>query len=125
MSISSTSTGSDTSVHARLPEFRALLDEQRRYQIADIVELSSDTLTPQADMEDTSRAGDLHVVSLLIAAARQQLQETEAALARIDAGSYGHCESCAVAIIPERLKLLPAARYCIGCQARNRTRRSS
>ncbi len=43
--------------------------------------------------------------------------ETEAALQRIDKGTYGRCESCGGAIGRQRLLALPATRYCIACSA--------
>jgi DnaK suppressor protein len=41
------------------------------------------------------------------------LTEINAALARIDDGSYGRCERCGQAIAPERLEALPWATLCI------------
>lgn len=46
----------------------------------------------------------------------QLLREVKAALARIDDGSYGICESCEEEIKPRRLDAVPWARYCIECQ---------
>lgn len=43
--------------------------------------------------------------------------EISAALRRIDAGSFGTCESCDKAIVAERLKALPYTRYCVNCAA--------
>jgi RNA polymerase-binding transcription factor DksA len=37
------------------------------------------------------------------------------AAARLDDGTYGYCENCGVQINPERLEILPAARWCINC----------
>jgi len=45
----------------------------------------------------------------------QELAETEAALARIDHGSYGRCDGCGGAIGRQRLLALPEARLCIPC----------
>ena len=45
------------------------------------------------------------------------LEETVAAIGRVDAGSYGTCENCTQAIIPERLDTLPYTRYCTACSA--------
>jgi RNA polymerase-binding protein DksA len=41
------------------------------------------------------------------------LAEIEAALARIDDGTYGLCERCGTPIRPERLEALPWATLCI------------
>lgn len=43
--------------------------------------------------------------------------EVVAAIARIDAGSYGTCESCGRAVGPERLEALPTVRLCLSCKA--------
>ena len=47
---------------------------------------------------------------------RQQVQEIQAALARIDDGTYGDCARCGEPIHPKRLETMPMARYCIRCQ---------
>jgi DnaK suppressor protein len=44
-----------------------------------------------------------------------QLREIEAALRRIDDGSYGNCERCEEPIDPRRLDADPTARLCIDC----------
>jgi DnaK suppressor protein len=44
------------------------------------------------------------------------LYHIEEALARIEDGSYGQCESCGGKISMERLKALPHARLCISCK---------
>ena len=46
------------------------------------------------------------------------LEEVEAALRRIEKGSFGFCEANGEKISVARLKAMPYARYCIKCQAR-------
>jgi DnaK suppressor protein len=48
--------------------------------------------------------------------ADQQLALVDAALDRIDAGTFGLCLRCGRAIDPERLDALPWAPRCIDCQ---------
>ena len=50
-------------------------------------------------------------------AAREELAELEAALARIEAGTWGRCEKCGGAIGRTRLRALPETRLCLGCSA--------
>jgi DnaK suppressor protein len=45
----------------------------------------------------------------------QELQETCAALERIELGTYGRCDACGGAIGRQRLLALPTAHYCLGC----------
>jgi DnaK suppressor protein len=51
----------------------------------------------------------------------EELLETDAALQRIEQGSYGRCERCSGAIGRQRLLALPAARLCIECTGRARS----
>jgi len=53
-------------------------------------------------------------------ASRWALADTEEALARLSAGTYGRCESCAGAIAAGRLAVTPETRYCARC-AQGRT----
>ncbi|MCW1933547.1 TraR/DksA family transcriptional regulator [Pararhodobacter zhoushanensis] len=46
---------------------------------------------------------------------RAELRMIFAALARLDAGSYGVCVTCAAPIAAERLDLLPATPFCRDC----------
>jgi RNA polymerase-binding transcription factor DksA len=52
----------------------------------------------------------------LITSARQSVADTAHALRRMAEGSYGTCERCAASIAPERLEILPQARFCVPCQ---------
>ena len=56
----------------------------------------------------------------LVAVLRQanaDLVELEAALGRVDGGTYGVCERCGLPIAAARLDARPAARRCITCAA--------
>jgi RNA polymerase-binding protein DksA len=46
------------------------------------------------------------------------LAQIEAALQRIEAGTYGICQNCGQPISPERLEARPWAELCIDCQRR-------
>jgi len=48
---------------------------------------------------------------------RRELAEIDAALSRIDEGSYGACVGCGRKIEPARLRTLPAASHCAECAA--------
>lgn len=45
-----------------------------------------------------------------------RLELVEAALTRMDDGTYGACDRCGNEIAIDRLSALPFARYCIACQ---------
>jgi len=46
----------------------------------------------------------------------EHLAEVDAALRRLDDGTYGACLRCGRPIAPERLEALPWAAHCIECQ---------
>jgi DnaK suppressor protein len=52
--------------------------------------------------------------------AQQTLSEIEAALRRMDDGTYGVCEVCGKPVAPERLAAIPWARRCIDDQRKVR-----
>jgi DnaK suppressor protein len=54
--------------------------------------------------------------------ARELLDQTERALARIDAGTYGVCESCGKPIGKARLQAYPRATLCVACKQREERR---
>ena len=45
-----------------------------------------------------------------------ELGDIEAALARMDGGTYGQCTECGMTIAPARLNAYPTAKRCIDCQ---------
>jgi RNA polymerase-binding protein DksA len=47
---------------------------------------------------------------------KRRLSEIDQALARIEAGTFGVCESCGQAIPAKRLERLPDASLCVACK---------
>jgi len=47
---------------------------------------------------------------------REMLRRIDAALGRIDAGTFGECENCGKKVHDARLDALPWALHCIDCQ---------
>ena len=67
------------------------------------------------DPEGTTIAFERSQVGALITQARERLREVEAALERVEAGSYGTCARCGRTIPDERLEARPTAAYCVAC----------
>ena len=74
----------------------------------------------QADMGATSFERD-HELTVLNSE-RDKLAQIERALARIDDGSYGVCESCGNPIGKMRLMAFPRATLCMTCKQREERR---
>lgn len=64
-----------------------------------------------------SMTHDDEMVADLLARRKRDLQKIDHALAEMDAGRYGACEDCGEEINAKRLKALPFATRCLGCQA--------
>ena len=67
------------------------------------------------DPEGATIAFERSQVSALARQARDHLAEIDAAVARLEAGTYGVCERCGQPIAAGRLEARPTARLCIGC----------
>jgi DnaK suppressor protein len=61
-----------------------------------------------------------HLAFATLEQGQKTLAEVEAALHRMDRGTYGVCESCGEEIPEVRLRALPWARYCLKCAERRR-----
>ncbi len=108
---------------------RRLLDERQR--VLDAIEnihtenpgsISDETeeLTFQDNhLGDVATATfDREMASTLEENSTHVLAEIDAALARIENGTYGVCERCGNAIAEDRLQALPWATLCIDCKRR-------
>lgn len=47
--------------------------------------------------------------------AKHEIEEIDTALRRVAEGTYGICEACGDPIVEERLRALPATRFCMDC----------
>ncbi|MET1022300.1 MAG: TraR/DksA C4-type zinc finger protein [Arthrobacter sp.] len=107
-----------------IERFRALLHEERDRKLALLPALRQDITSVNAarqnsnvddehDPEGATIAFELSQASALLHQSRQGLAQIEAALERIDAGSYGICEVCGEEIAEGRLEARPWTPYCI------------
>ena len=67
-------------------------------------------------VDEASRSIERELLFELSDNERVTLDQIEAALRKIDKGTYGLCESCQKPVARARLEALPFARYCISCQ---------
>ncbi|MGW6458463.1 TraR/DksA family transcriptional regulator [Streptomyces sp. NPDC055078] len=58
----------------------------------------------------------------LAANAREMLEQTERALLRLDAGTYGLCENCGKPIGKARMQAFPRATLCVECKQKQERR---
>jgi DnaK suppressor protein len=72
------------------------------------------------DPEGATIAFERSQVGALVRQAQNHLLEIDAAMTRLNAGTYGICESCGEPIGEGRLAARPVARSCILCAAQSR-----
>ncbi len=91
---------------------RALLEAERDALRSELTELGG--LDYDANFADSSQVtAERGETERLANSLRETLDEVEAALAKLDAGTYGLCEECGEPIAAARLEAMPAARFCI------------
>ena len=91
------------------------------HDFAAVVAASRDTnADDEHDPEGATIAFERSQLDALARQARLQLVEIDAALGRLDDGTYGTCGVCGGPIGEERLAARPVARTCISCAASNR-----
>ena len=116
---------------AELEQLRAELEAETVGLRADIARMASDIAELLTDAvqdagDDQTDAGTKvfereHELALS-QNAQDLLDQGERALARIDAGTYGVCESCGQPIGKARLQAFPRANMCVACKQRQERR---
>jgi DnaK suppressor protein len=95
---------------------RAALEEEREQLRAQLSEHVVDGEHDDNNFADSGQvAAEQGENRALVGQLEETLTEVERALAKLDEGSYGACESCAKPIGEDRLEAMPATRYCIDC----------
>ena len=85
---------------------------------AGIVDASRDSnADDEHDPEGATIAFERSQVGSLLRQSRDHLAEVDAALRRVDDGTYGTCQRCGRAIPAPRLEARPVARTCVECAA--------
>lgn len=74
-------------------------------------------------IDQATRSLDKEILFELSDNERKMLGDIEAALRKMEKGTYGLCEHCKSVIEKKRIKALPSARYCITCQSGTEVRR--
>lgn len=96
---------------------KAKLLERRKALVGDMQEIEDALDAPMpTDWEDraSERQGD-EVLEALGQAELSELKRIDAALKRMEEGSYGTCQTCGKAVAEARLVAVPEAAQCISC----------
>ncbi len=104
-------------------EFKGRLSEARARLFRTVVQTDEELLTleahqPGAPNEDAGTELVSAVLSRLEGQEKHELDEVDAAQARLAAGTFGVCEGCGTPIPLTRLRALPTATFCVPCQVK-------
>ena len=100
-------------------DLKAQLEAERADLVAQLAELgvgdrAVDALTYDANFADSSQVtAEKGETEALAATLLETLHAVDAALARMEKGTYGLCERCKAPIAPARLEAMPSATRCI------------
>ena len=109
-----------------LESIRRRLDDDRAHLIAQLKDMGVDpsTGTPndgqfeQGFADSGQSTAEKARVLSMAEGVLDSMREIDAALERIERGTYGSCESCGQPIGDERLDARPVARLCVSCKRR-------
>lgn len=100
----------ESSTRALLEEKQATLEQRLASIKRDVTRSHSVDSVEQAQERENDE-----VEEAIGAETEQSLRDVRAALARLDEGLYGICESCGEDIAPGRLEVLPETVLCVNC----------
>jgi len=112
----------------RIAQLRTMLETRRDQLTSDVQGRIRDVVTrSSADRESSSEhegaesniQGDIELA--LIQMKSETLRRIDAALRRVDQGTYGNCVECQQPISKERLRALPFAPRCTRCEEARET----
>lgn len=112
-----------------LSEFKKIILKKKDEVVADIKHISDDTLKKsQKDASGDISGYTYHMADVatdtydrefsleMASNDRELLYAFDDALKKVEEGTYGICEECALHIAKSRLKAVPYARFCVKCQ---------
>jgi DnaK suppressor protein len=103
-------------------DFKELLEIERSHLLGQLGELGygdAGGLNYDSNFADSSQVtAERGEAEALAGELREALDEVEAAIERMTAGTYGSCVRCGQQISPARLEAKPAAQLCITCASR-------
>jgi RNA polymerase-binding transcription factor DksA len=101
-------------VSSRREHLRWQLEHRRRLRLDQIDEFSAEAARAAVTADEVGR----RVSRVLAVTAEWALGDINAALNRLDRGTYGICQRCTTPIPVERLEVVPMTRVCENCSRR-------
>lgn len=101
-------------------EVKKLLEERRSFLSAKVEEIEGDLREPaNPDFAEQATEGEAdEVLEGLENAGLLEISQINAALSRIEGGTYGDCATCGEPVGEKRLEAIPHAAQCISCASK-------
>jgi RNA polymerase-binding transcription factor DksA len=100
---------------------RAVLAAERERLATELEAMGVDRGTFDEGFADSGQVtAERGEVDAIVGTLRDTLNEIDDALRKLEAGTYGLCESCGEPIPEARLEAMPSARLCIACASKRR-----
>ena len=100
--------------------FRRQLDTLADRLRGEVMALRDEAFVPPAERaEIAGHEAEEGRVRTVLTQEESILDEVEAALQRIEDGTFGQCASCSQTISHQRLEAVPYSRFCVGCAERH------
>ncbi len=112
-----TNRAATAAARAQLMLQRTELRDSMDHRMAEASTMRSDVSDGHGETEHLVVAEQHDHAARLDAITRAALADVDAAIDRIDSGTYGRCIDCGDEIPAERLEILPATPVCVQCQA--------
>ena len=104
-----------------LSDLRASLEQERsdlRARLGEMGMLSGGESFDQNFADSSQVTAERGEVEALAGNLREALNDVEAALVKLDNGTFGDCEGCGRPIPPARLEAKPTAKLCMECASK-------
>lgn len=110
----------------QLKKFKSLLEDMKVKIMSDVEQTLTEMTSHSGNIPDPNdRAtveSDRNFELRIRDRERKLMNKVEEALARIDEGEYGICDSCGEDIAVKRLEARPVAKFCIDCKTKQEQR---
>lgn len=97
-----------------------IAEHQRELEEALQNESASERIPDPTTAEGGTLSFEYEMARELDQAAADRIRQIDHAMSRMDAGTYGICESCGTDIPVERLKFMPHVTLCVDCARKRR-----
>ena len=104
-----------------LSDLRASLEQERsdlRARLGEMGMLSGGESFDQNFADSSQVTAERGEVEALAGNLRESLNDVEAALVKLDNGTFGDCEGCGRPIPPARLEAKPTSKLCMECASK-------